>query len=428
MSKRHKKHRHQNQGRPKSVRDATAPGRNNLKGERKSRKTGIILVAAAVVVIGAAVVFALNEAKNPKGGPVPATAGSPPRSPAVAPQVPPVSPAFGADLFSSHAGPKIQFATPVHDFGQIKGGEVVKYTYVFTNAGHELLEVTGVQASCGCTTAGEWSRQVEPGKTGVIPVQFNSGNFSGQVAKSITVTCNDTNQPTVVLQLKADIWKPIDVTPQFAVLNVSWESPSNSTVVRILNHEASPLTLSAPEVSNPAFVAEVKTKQPGREFELVVGTAPSFPAGNVQGQITLKTSSTNVPVINVTAFANVRQTVMVTPSQIALPAGPLANGMPYIIGIQNNGTNALSLSEPTVNAKGVEVQLKEVLPGRNFTLTVRFPAGFEIAQSEKVEVSLKSNNERYPVIRVPILQLPRPVPTAATGRVLRPPPPQGVAQ
>lgn len=97
---------------------------------------------------------------------------------------------------------------PEYDFGQIKGGAVVKYTYVFTNVGSSMLEISNVQASCGCTTAGEWSRQVESGKTGSIPIQFNSGNFSGHVGKTITVTCNDPKQPSVVLQIKGTIWKP----------------------------------------------------------------------------------------------------------------------------------------------------------------------------------------------------------------------------
>jgi hypothetical protein len=101
------------------------------------------------------------------------------------------------------AGAKIQFATPVHNFGKIKGGEMVSYTYIFTNLGDRLLEVSNVQASCGCTTAGVWSRQVDPGKTGSIPIQFNSGNFRGDVTKMITVTCNDASQPAVMLQLMA---------------------------------------------------------------------------------------------------------------------------------------------------------------------------------------------------------------------------------
>ena len=204
------------------------------------------------------------------------------------------------------SGPKIVFATPVYDFGRIKGGDIVKYTFVFTNAGSALLQVSNVHAPCGCTTAGDWTRQVEPGKTGSIPIQFNSGNFNGPVTKAVTVTCNDAKQPTVGLQIKGNIWKPIEVTPQFAILNVTTDAPSNATTVRIVSNEEFPLTLSAPESSHPAFTAELSTNQPGKEFQLLVKTVPPLPAGNVHGQITLKTSSTNMPVIQVNALANRR--------------------------------------------------------------------------------------------------------------------------
>ena len=311
----------------------------------------------------------------------------------------------------------------MHDFGQIKGGEVVKYTYVFTNAGDALLEVSGVQFSCGCTSAGDWSRRVEPGKTGSIPIQFNSGNFSGQVAKTVTVTSNDTNQPSVVLQFKANIWKPIEVTPQFAALHVTSESPSNATTVRIVSHEETSLALSTPESNNRGFAAELTTNQPGKEFQLIVKTVPPLPVGNVSSVISLKTSSTNVPVINVTAWANVQPAIAVSPPQIGLPQRPLANPTPYTVSIRNNGTNTLVLSEPAVNAKGVDVRLKEVQPGRYFTVTVSFPTGFEIASGETTELSVKSNHPQFPVIRVPIQQPPRSAPTAPTGGVEPPAPP-----
>ena len=55
-----------------------------------------------------------------------------------------------------------------------RSGEPVKYTYVFTNTGDRLLILNSVQPQCGCTAAGEWTKQVEPGKTGSIPIQFNT--------------------------------------------------------------------------------------------------------------------------------------------------------------------------------------------------------------------------------------------------------------
>lgn len=265
MSKRCKQHRHQNQGRAKSRMNSTVPGGNGLPGGKPGRKTGLILVAA-LVVVAAVAAYALNGAKSSREIPGAVAAANPPIPMTVASPQPLLATPLSGGRVASGAGPRIQFATPVHDFGQIKGGEVAKYTYLFTNAGQQLLEVTAVQAACGCTTAGDWSRQVEPGQTGRIPIEFNSGSFNGQVAKSITVTCNDPTQPTVALQLKATIWRPIDVTPQFAVLNLTSESPSNATTVRIVSKEESPLTVFAPESSNSAFAADLKTNRPGKEF------------------------------------------------------------------------------------------------------------------------------------------------------------------
>jgi hypothetical protein len=156
---------------------------------------------------------------------------------------------------------------------------------------------------------------------------------------------------------------------------------------------------------------------------------PPLPPANVRGQITLKTSSTNVPVISVTALVVIQPAVVVTPSQIILPAGPVANPRPYTVSIRNNGATPLTLSEPAVSAKDVDVQMKEVEPGRQFALTLTFPTGFEIASGESVELSVKSSHSQFQVIRVPVRQLPRRVPAMVQPRrgppapVNQPPPP-----
>ncbi len=127
MSKKHKQHRHQNQGRTKFVMNPTGRGRNDLQGGKKSRKTGMILVAA-LVVIAAVVAYALNATKSPREGPgpvAPVAAANPPLPTTVVQQPPLLSTSLNGGLIASGSGPRIQFATPVHDFGQIKGGDVV---------------------------------------------------------------------------------------------------------------------------------------------------------------------------------------------------------------------------------------------------------------------------------------------------------------
>jgi len=337
--------------------------------------------------------------------------------------------AAAAPAATNLVGPKIQFETMVHDFGRAKAGDQVKYTYGFTNAGDQLLELTGVQA-CGCITA-DWTRKVEPGKTGMVPVAFNSSSYSGPVVKTITITCNDRTTPRPVLQLKGTVWRAIEISPQVAVLNLTPDAPLASATVIIRNNLPEPITLSAPEYSNRAFAAVVKTNQPGKEFQVIIAPVAPLLGGNTQGQIVFKTSSTNMPVVAITAFANVRPAISINPAQLVLPAAPLARAQTNTISLINNSTNPVTLSEPTINATGAAVQLKAVVPDRQFEAVLVFPQGFEAVAGQKTEVSIKSSLPLMPVLKVPILQVPRPahpqvVPvnmssTAITNRLRRRP-------
>lgn len=308
-------------------------------------------------------------------------------------------------------GPTIRFATTVFDFGRLKSGDVASHDFVFTNIGQASLELSNVHAGCGCTIAGNWSRQVAPGQTGVVPIQFNSGGFGGPIAKAVTVTCNDRSQPTVDLQIKGTVWKWVEMIPQYAYFDVTPESLSNATrVVRIVNHEAEPLTLFAPESNNRVFAAELTAKQAGEEFELVVRLVPPLARGTEQGMITIGTSSTNEPVLKITTVAVVPPPLLATPREASLAAAPITNVLPIVISIRNTGPTPIALSDPAVNAEGVAVQMKAMEPGRAFSLTLTFPAGFEIAPGQNVELSVKTDHPQFPIFKVPVLQAPHPAP------------------
>ena len=311
-----------------------------------------------------------------------------------------------ASLPAIAAGPRIQFPSLVYDFGKVIGDDLVDCVFVFTNTGSALLEVSEVTPACGCMKLAGFSRQAEPGKTGTISVQYNSRHYTGHFAKSVWVTCNDPRRPKVTLEIQGTVWRPIEITPPTAMLNLSAESPSNAATVRIVSNLETPLILSDVASKNPAFAVEVQTNQPGKEYQLLVWTAPPFPTNSQSGQITLKTSATNQPALTINVWANVQPIVTLVPTQIGLPPLPLTNAFAGKIWIENHGTNILKLSEPVVNAKGVTVQMHEDQPGRMFAVTVGFPGGFEAGPEEKLELRLNSNHPLFPVVKVPIAQTP----------------------
>src|SRR2546421_7663299 len=113
--------------------------------------------ALLVTLAAAATAYGLDNPPAPGPAPAPATSAATPP----------------AEAATNNSGGRIQFATPVYDFGRIKAGELVKYTFMFTNVGDQALELSNVQPSCGCTTAGEFTHKVMPGETGKVPIQFN---------------------------------------------------------------------------------------------------------------------------------------------------------------------------------------------------------------------------------------------------------------
>lgn len=103
------------------------------------------------------------------------------------------------NLVSTNAS--FQWETTLHNFGTIKQGEVVNYTFKFTNNGTEDLKIQSTSASCGCTVPQSPKEPIPPGGTGEIVVRFDSKNKTGQQSPVITVVAN-TNPKQTRLSLR----------------------------------------------------------------------------------------------------------------------------------------------------------------------------------------------------------------------------------
>lgn len=125
----------------------------------------------------------------------------------VSPQTAPVqnpNPAPAADQKPEGPLPEIAFEKTEHDFGVIKEGAKVSYTYSFKNTGKAPLIIQDAKPSCGCT-APDWSRNPIPvGGTGFVKAEFDSKGKPGAQMKTITVTAN-TWPTTTTLRFKASV-------------------------------------------------------------------------------------------------------------------------------------------------------------------------------------------------------------------------------
>lgn len=301
------------------------------------------------------------------------------------------------------SAPRIQVASEDHDFGQIAVGAIVSHEFAFTNIGGAPLEILSVQPSCGCTTVEQAEQTVEPGQRGVIPIQFNSRGFSGKVNKSIRVTSNDPEQSSLVLRITAEVWTPIRLEPKTLVFQYDSAATTGETkVVRISNNLEKAINIEEPESTHKAFRLELKTLEPGREFELHVQTVPPIGTGTVSMPISLHTSAEAMPLLKTQAHAIERQPILVSPSEVRLPVGKLEAARKIRVVVRSQSGFDLKLSRPQLDLPGVLMGLEEVQPGRLFQLNLEFPAGLELAAGQPSELTIECNHPRYPLLRVPI--------------------------
>lgn len=117
------------------------------------------------------------------------------------------NPASAEGLDKNAKTPQISFKKTDHDFGRIIQGEVVSYSFKFTNTGDTDLLIAKVSTSCGCTVSEYPVDPIKPGETKVVEAKFDSKNRIGFQNKRITVLTNASPARTN-LYIKAEVVKP----------------------------------------------------------------------------------------------------------------------------------------------------------------------------------------------------------------------------
>lgn len=103
---------------------------------------------------------------------------------------------------------KFVFPEEIHNFGSLKAGELVSFTFTFRNEGTKTLTITEVDSGCGCTQVTIPDKTIEPGQEGQIEVIYNSAGEIGKQLKTITITSN-AETPKKQLMIRADVTNEI---------------------------------------------------------------------------------------------------------------------------------------------------------------------------------------------------------------------------
>ena len=203
--------------------------------------------------------------------------------------------------------PHIVCDEPNFDFGEQSNTGFIEHDYPIRNAGTLSLEIQNVHASCGCTAVKPSQDVIPPGGEAFIHAKLDLRGRSGFQQKSITVQCNDPQNPTLILQLKGTALQILRAEPSSlffgrvepgAVRSREFEIICAAGPIRILESRTDHPGLLLTPVA-PAADAD------GSRHRFTLAIDPALPEGNVNGTVFIRTDRGDQPEITIPVAAYV---------------------------------------------------------------------------------------------------------------------------
>jgi hypothetical protein len=207
------------------------------------------------------------------------------------------------------AQPKIEIEGGTKfDFGEVYRGNKVERKLVVKNTGNQTLEISRVDAACGCTGTVLSNSSILPGKTGEVLVSFNSQNFSGKTRKTVTIHSNAPTSPTVV-EFEANVVQEITVNPQQFWFRDAEVGRTAKATIALTNNSKEPVTLTGYTCTVQGFSLTLPKAPipPGKSVELTAELKATAPMQVLSDGVSIKTSSKTEPDVFVRIFGSVKE-------------------------------------------------------------------------------------------------------------------------
>lgn len=215
-------------------------------------------------------------------------------------------------------GPKIFLPVEMYDFGTTKQGEKVNHSFAVVNKGDDTLKISGVTTSCGCTAADLPKKEILPGETINIALEFSTTGRVGVQTKYIAINSNDKEKPVVKFTLTGNVVveetiKDVLTTPKMEFqtnqydFGVVQEGKIVEYIFTFKNTGGADLEIKDIKTSCGCTVANVSGRliEPGKEGTLRVEFDTSNRFGKVSRNITVTTNEPGTPLKSLTIYAEI---------------------------------------------------------------------------------------------------------------------------
>lgn len=302
---------------------------------------------------------------------------------------------------SAEAAPTASIPSNFHQFGSVNQGAIVEHSFELKNTGNEPLLIRKVLPSCGCTAAIMDSHSIAPGQTVAIRASFNTAGFQGKRRESIQIFTNDPLRPVTELTIEGFIIREVTSDP-YRILFGSIAKGSTKTAEVVVTLQPG---ISISEISSRSeYLSAEQHLAEGNKIPISVTLKPGAPVGNLRGLIAVKTTSRQVPLLNIPVIAQIEGDLRFKPTDVSfgLVAGPLTSPLTANVVLENSSPGQLEIVSVSTDNPSVRATVKELEPGRRFQVNIAIVEGFIGTIRARVQLFTNHPDDSQREISLPV--------------------------
>jgi len=288
------------------------------------------------------------------------------------------------------------FEESTKDFGAVPRGPLLRHSFAIKNTRNEPVRISNVRVSCGCVTATESKKVLQPGEEGSIDITMDTTRFTGLKSVTVFVRFDSPRSEEVQLWVKANGRDDISLNPQaFAFGTVKrGTSPTVSLTLTLLGSNQYKVLEGACD-SNYLKITFKEERKGTTDvaYQVTATLRHDAPVGRWYTDVWIKTNHPTMEKIRVPLTVEIESPLSISPSLLSLgevKAGTEVERKVILRGIkafkvtQIDGLDdALSVKDSAVDAQEVHVLTVKFKPGK----------GGDFNRSVKIITDMQGSND-----------------------------------
>jgi hypothetical protein len=338
--------------------------------------------------------------------------------------------ASATEKASEAKAPRLTLTEPVKDYGTVPKGEKLNWAFEVKNTGDKDLEIISAKPGCGCTVA-DFDKIIKPGQTGKVTAHVDTTNFSGPIAKAITLETNDPNTPTSQLTIHAIVKPYVEAYPAGFVRFNMLQGDAETQSLTIYSEEDEPFTITNIEVPGEWVKATFRKIEKPEELAVGVGRpgqtqykvditagGPDAKLGPLAERVRIVTNSKHQPEYFVSISGVIRPTFRLDPQSVnfgeVAPNEPAATRQLLFHSNDLKMPERFSVTKAESSIPSITAALK---PGAN---KGEYEVTLQVAKDAKPgdvngTITLYTNDKGNPKVVVPVKGTIKPAIAATTA-------------